>query len=63
MWLITNLGFFSVVEATDDQYEDTLTVQAQLKEDLDSLRENVLPTLGPISETEGSDCRFKAKCL
>ena len=28
MWLITNFGFFSVVEKPEDQGADTLTVRA-----------------------------------
>ncbi|NLS97585.1 MAG: NUDIX domain-containing protein [Planctomycetaceae bacterium] len=62
MWITTSLGFFSVVEKSDDEYQTTLTVQAHLKEDLESLREQVLPTIGPITDADGPDYQFEAKC-
>ena len=39
MWLITNFGFFSVVEKPDDPKLGTLTVRSRVLEDLESVKE------------------------
>jgi hypothetical protein len=59
MWLITPVGFFSIVRKPDDQ--DTLTVRARVKSDLEALRAHSLPGLGAIAEDAGTDYRFRAK--
>ena len=62
MWLITNLGFFSIVESPDDEYEEQLTVQSHRREDLDRLRDCAVPRLGPSTESESTEYLFQAKC-
>ena len=37
MWLITNFGFFSVVEKPDDPKLGTLTIRSMVREGLESL--------------------------
>lgn len=61
MWLITNFGFFSVVSKPDDAEGQTVTVRARVKADLLALRENYIPSLGPILEHAGTDYRYRAK--
>ena len=61
MWLITNFGFFSVVQKPDDPAAGTLTVRARVKGDLETLRDRYLPDLGDIVADAGTDYRFRAK--
>lgn len=56
MWLITNLGFFSVVRKPGDV---DLTVRARVREDLERLRAQV-PELGEVREGGGTDYPFRA---
>ncbi|HOI94567.1 MAG TPA: hypothetical protein PK250_07660 [Syntrophobacter fumaroxidans] len=58
MWLITNFGFFSIVQKSGER---DLTVRARVREDLDTLREKYLPSLSETAEWEGTDYRFRAK--
>lgn len=58
MWLMTNFGFFSVVQKKDD---DFLTVRSRIKKDIEDLKENYLPNLGPIIHGEGTDYQYRAK--
>ena len=61
MWLITPIGFFSIVRKPDDQRTGTLTVRARVRGDLEALRELYLPGLGSIEESPETDYRFRAK--
>ena len=61
MWLFTNIGFYSIVEKPDDKQEDTLTVRARVKADLENLRDKYLPQLGLITEDAGTDYKYRAK--
>lgn len=61
MWLITPIGFFSIVRKPDDQRTGTLTVRARVRGDLEALRELYLPGLGRIEESHETDYRFRAK--
>jgi len=61
MWLITPIGFFSVVQKPDDAEAGTLTVRARVRADLEALKRDALPGLGPISESRVNDYRFRAK--
>jgi ADP-ribose pyrophosphatase YjhB (NUDIX family) len=61
MWVITNFGFYSIVEKPDDQQDCTLTIRARVKTDLEDLRERYLPTLGLISEDTGTDYKYRAR--
>ncbi len=58
MWLFTNIGFFSVVRKPR---ETRLTVRARVASDLDALRAQYLPELGPTVEGAGTDYRFRAR--
>ncbi len=58
MWLITNFGFFSVVQKSG---EAQLTVRSRARRDLEMLREKYLPQLGEIVEGEGTDYQFRAR--
>jgi len=50
MWLITNFGFFSVVQKPGD---DMLTVRSRVKADLEELQNRYIPNLsGGIQGTQ-----------
>lgn len=61
MWLLTNFGFFSVVQKPDDGPAGTLTVRSRVKSDLEALREKYLPSMGPIVAHAGTDYEYRAK--
>lgn len=60
MWLITPIGFFSIVQKPTDKARDTLTVRARVRSDLEALRDTCLPSLGEIKESPNNDYRFRA---
>ena len=60
MWLITPVGFFSVVRKPTDIKAQTLTVRARARSDLEALKAQYLPELGPIQESPVNDYRFRA---
>lgn len=60
MWILTDLGFFSIVETPGDRDEGRLTIRARVRGDLDALRAKVLPGLGPIADGGGTDYPFRA---
>lgn len=60
MWLITPVGFFSIVQKPADKPADTLTVRARVRSDLAALKAQYLPGLGPIKESSHTDYRFRA---
>lgn len=57
MWLITTIGFFSVVQKPGDTI---LTVRARVADDLDRLREQYMPTLSATRANEGTDYPYRA---
>ena len=57
MWILTTVGFFSVVRKRGDEL---LTVRARVRTDLDALRERWLPELGPTKSNAGTDYRYRA---
>jgi len=61
MWLITPMGFFSIVCKPGDEEQGTLTVRSRVKSDLEALGKNFLPSLGAIVEGAGTDYRYRAK--
>ena len=61
MWIVSTIGFFSVVEKPWDRDQGTLTVRARVREDLEALRGLCLPMLGAISEDAHADYRFRAQ--
>jgi len=60
MWLITPVGFFSVVRKPTDTENKTLTVRARVRSDLEALKAQFLPELGAIQESQVNDYRFRA---
>ena len=58
MWLITPIGFFSVVQKPGGC--DKLTVRARVKSDLQALKAHYLPELGRIQDSSVNDYRFRA---
>lgn len=60
MWIITTLGFFSIVQKPGDATAGTLTVRARVRSDLEALQAAVLPGLGAITESKTTDYRFRA---
>ena len=58
MWLITNFGFFSIVQKPGDT---DLTIRARVRADLDALRKKYLPRLGEITKSDVTDYRYRAK--
>ncbi len=60
MWLITPIGFFSIVQKPGDQQGGTLTLRARVRSDLVALKQQYLPSLGTIQESHDSDYRFRA---
>jgi len=61
MWLITPMGFFSIVCKPGDEEQGALTVRSRVKSDLEALGKNFLPSLGAIVEGAGTDYRYRAK--
>lgn len=60
MWLVTPIGFFSIVQKPGDKRAGTLTVRARVRGDLLALKQHHLPGLGPVTETSDTDYRFRA---
>src|SRR5215813_4546390 len=61
MWLMSPVGFFSIVCKPDDIAGGTLTIRARAKADLEALRRDYLPGLGAIVEGGGTDYPYRAK--
>jgi 8-oxo-dGTP diphosphatase len=61
MWLITNFGFFSVVQKPGDKAAGELTVRSRVRSDLETLRDRYLPQLGEIKANAGTDYKYRAK--
>jgi hypothetical protein len=59
MWIITNFGFFSIVEKPHDRVSQTVTIRSRVKKDLQNLQERYLPQMGPIQEGVGTDYRYR----
>lgn len=60
MWLMTPIGFFSVVRKPTDEQQETLTVRARVRADLEQLKARYLPEMGPVLESVSTDYRFRA---
>ena len=58
MWLLTSVGFFSIVRKTG---ESDLTVRARARSDLEELIRRYLPSMGPIVEGTGTDYPYRAQ--
>jgi ADP-ribose pyrophosphatase YjhB (NUDIX family) len=61
MWLITDFGFFSVVQKPDDIGSGMLTVRGRIKKDLEELRDKYLTDMGGIVEGTGIDFKYRAR--
>lgn len=60
MWLITPVGFFSVVRKPTDIKNKTLTVRARVRSDLEAPKAQYLPELGSVQESKVNDYRYRA---
>jgi hypothetical protein len=58
MWLLTNFGFFSIVQK---EGEEQLTIRSRALEDLETLRQKYLPELCEVFEGAGTDYRYRAR--
>ena len=63
MWILTNVGFFSIVETSNDIDQKCVTIRARAKSDLEALKLLHLPDMGHISETDHSDYRYRARAF
>lgn len=61
MWLVTPIGFFSIVRKPGDEGDGMLTIRARVRADLERLREGFLPGMGEIVAGAGSDYRYRAR--
>lgn len=57
MWVMTSIGFYSVIMKNGTDY---LTVRARVAADLDSLRTQYMPGLSKTISYAGSDYPFRA---
>lgn len=57
MWVMSNIGFFSIVQKPGDKH---LTVRARVKNDLDNLRQLYLPELSLSVGNAGTDYPWRA---
>lgn len=60
MWIITDIGFFSIVQKPSDEGQGTLTIRARSRDDLDQLRARYIPRLGHTVANEGTDYVYRA---
>lgn len=58
MWLLTTVGFSSVVMKPGDT---ELTIRARARSDLEALKRTYLPTMGPVFAGGGTDYPFRAR--
>jgi hypothetical protein len=58
MWLMTTVGFFSIVRK---RAETDLTVRARVRGDLEALQKKYLSSLGPITAGGGTDYPYRAR--
>jgi hypothetical protein len=59
MWLASTIGFYSIVEKSPDRPQQTLTVRARVREDLDTLRSKYLQDLSPTQYDPAADYHFR----
>ena len=60
MWIMTALGFFSIVQKPGDALKRQVTVRARVKADLLALKAQALPEMGDIHAHEGTDYAYRA---
>jgi 8-oxo-dGTP pyrophosphatase MutT (NUDIX family) len=61
MWIMTTIGFFSIVQKPEDKRDDTLTIRSRVKSDLIALRDQYLPNLDAIVAYSGTDYQYRAR--
>ncbi len=61
MWIMTTIGFFSIVQKPEDKHDGTLTIRSRVKSDLIALRDQYLPNLDPIVAYSGTDYQYRAR--
>ena len=59
MWIITKIGFFSIVQKPWDKPTGTLTIRARVHDDLVRLKA-FLPDMSDIIDSHDSDYRYRA---
>jgi hypothetical protein len=59
IWVLTTIGFFSIVQKPWDQPQGTLTIRARVRDDLEGLRAYI-PDMSDIIESEDSDYRYRS---
>jgi hypothetical protein len=57
MWILTTIGFFSVVQKRGDSF---LTVRARIASDLEDLRKKYMPELSDTVTGQGTDYPYRA---
>jgi len=60
MWLMTKIGFYSIVQKPWDMKTKTLTVRARCAADLERFRA-ICPGLGPTKRDDVADYRYRAQ--
>lgn len=60
MWVMTNIGFFSIVQKEKDKKAGMLTVRARVLDDLEALRQHT-PAMGKVVTSENSDYRYRVR--
>jgi hypothetical protein len=60
MWIMTDLGFFGIVEKPGGRTADRPTTRARVPGDLEAPRAAVPPDLGATVEGGGTDHRYRA---
>ncbi len=60
MWIMTTIGFFSIVQKPEDKCDNKLTIRSRVKSDLIALRDQYLQNLGPIIAHSGTDYQYRA---
>lgn len=61
MWLMTEIGFFSIVQKAEDKAAGLLTVRSRVRSDLEALGKTHLKFVGPIKENAGTDYPYRAR--
>jgi hypothetical protein len=59
IWILTTIGFFSIVQKEWNQSNDTLTIRSRVRGDLEGLRAYIAD-MSDIIESEDSDYRYRA---
>ena len=58
IWILTKVGFFSIVEKLDDVPRGTLTIRSRVRSDLERLKV-YLPSMSEIDVSDHSDYRYR----